>query len=270
MNNQKIVLVTGASSGIGKITVQNLLSAGYIVYGTARRIELMKDLEKLGAHIFFMDVTKEDSMAQGVQKIIAEQGRIDILINNAGYGSYGAIEDVSIEEAKRQFEVNIFGLARITQLVLPYMRSQKFGKIVNISSIAGKTYSPMGGWYHSSKHALEGLSDCLRVEVKDFGIDVIIIEPGLIETEWEGIAVESAIQTSGNTVYAKYVNGIKKLFSQLKPAPPQLIASVILKSIQAKNPKTRYVAGTGAKPLLFLRKMISDKTYDSILKKMMK
>ena len=270
MNSQKIALVTGASSGIGKTTVFHLLTLGYIVYGAARRVEGMKDIETAGAHIISLDITKEDSIVNCVTTIIQQHGKIDILINNAGYGSYGAIEDVSIDEAKRQFEVNVFGLARITQLILPYMRANKFGKIVNISSIAGKIYSPLGGWYHSSKHALEGFSDCLRVEVKPFGIDVIIIEPGLIKTEWEDIALDSAVKTSGNTVYSPMIVGLKKIFSQLQPSPAEVIAKTIIKSIQAKNPKTRYATGGGAKLILTMRSLLSDKMMDMGMRKMMK
>ena len=266
---KKIALVTGASAGIGKATVIALLQKNYIVYGAARRLQSMEDIKQAGAHTLLLDITQEDSITETVQTIIAEQGRIDVLVNNAGYGSYGSVEDVPISEAKRQFEVNVFGLARITQLVLPYMRSQQYGKIVNISSVAGKTYTPLGGWYHASKHALEGLSDSLRFETKPFGIDVIIIEPGLIKTEWDGIALNSAEEMSGNTVYAPYVKGLQKIFSQMKnPAPPELIARIIVKSITVKRPKTRYVAGTGAKPLLFSRKILPDRWFDGIMRKM--
>jgi len=265
----RVVLITGASAGIGKETAKLLLQKGYVVYGAARRIEQMHDIAQLGAHILSLDITQDTSIQACIDTIISEQGRIDVLINNAGYGSYGAIEDVPIQEAKRQFEVNVFGLARITQLVLPYMRNQKHGYIVNISSVAGKTYSPLGGWYHASKHALEGLSDSLRFEVAPFGIHVIIIEPGLIQTEWGDIALHSAVQSSGNTVYASYVQGLQNIFSRIKsPSHPKVIARTIMKAISTQNPKTRYVAGSGAKPLLFLRSIISDKCYDRIMRKM--
>lgn len=266
---KKIVLITGASAGIGKETAKLLLQKGYVVYGAARRLENMQDIAQLGVHILPLDITQEASVQTCIETIVAEQGRIDILVNNAGYGSYGAIEDVPIDEAKRQFEVNVFGLARITQLVLPYMRKQSFGYIINISSVAGKTYSPLGGWYHASKHALEGLSDCLRFEVAPFGIKVVIIEPGIIQTEWGNIALESAVQTSGKTNYAPYVIGMQKLFSSIKnPSHPQVIAKVIVRAISTKNPKTRYAAGAHAKPLLFLKKLITDKMYDSVMRKM--
>ena len=164
----KTALVTGASSGIGESTVELLLSAGATVYAAARRVEKMSDLEKAGAHLIKMDVTDEASMVAGINSILEKEGSIDILVNNAGYGSYGAIEDVPIDEARRQFEVNIFGLARLTQLVLPGMRQNRYGKIVNISSMGGKIYTSFGGWYHATKHALEGFSDCLRLETEPF------------------------------------------------------------------------------------------------------
>ncbi|OQA99089.1 MAG: Cyclopentanol dehydrogenase [Bacteroidetes bacterium ADurb.Bin217] len=269
---KKVVLITGASAGIGKETAKQLLQKGmYTVYGAARRVENMQDIATIGAHIISLDITNDSSIRNCIDTIIAKEGRIDILINNAGYGSYGAIEDVSIDEAKRQFEVNLFGLARITQLVLPHMRNNSYGYIINISSIAGKTYSPLGGWYHASKHALEGFSDCLRFEVAPFGIRVIIVEPGLIETEWGGIALDSAIATSGKTVYAPYVTGLQSIFNTMKnPSPPSTIARVIVRALTSKHPKTRYVAGKGAKPLLLLKHLISDKIYDAIMRKLIK
>lgn len=180
---KRTVLVTGASSGIGKATTLKLLSEGYRVYASARNLAKLESLAAKGAEILKLDVTQDHSMQSGVDRILQECGRLDILINNAGYGSYGALEDVAIDEAKYQFEVNVFGLGRLTQLVLPHMRRQSSGKIVNITSVGGKIYEPLGSWYHATKFAVEGLSDCLRLELKPFGIDVIIIEPGPIKTE---------------------------------------------------------------------------------------
>ncbi len=270
----KVALVTGASSGIGKSTVTQLLNDGYIVYGAARRLEKMTDLNAAGAHILSMDVTDDKSMVDGINTIIAQQGRLDILVNNAGYGSYGAVEDVSIEEAKRQFEVNIFGVARLTQLVLPYMRVNQFGKIVNISSIGGKIYTPLGAWYHGTKHALEGFSDCLRLETKSFGIDVIIIEPGAIKTEWGDIALNNMRQTSGKGAYKGVVSGTIKMFQNSykkgSSSSPDIIASAISKALKAKKPKTRYAAGANAKPIIFLRWLLSDKIFDRVILTMIK
>src|SRR5271169_1594020 len=188
MEMNKTALVTGASSGIGEATVRRLLAGGYKVFAGARRQDRMAPLAALGATLVPLDLTDDGSIVRAVEAIKAQSGRIDVLVNNAGYGSYGALEDVPLDEARRQFEVNVFGLARLCQLVLPMMRAQKSGKIVNITSIGGKIWEPLGSWYHATKFAVEGLSDCLRVEVGRFGIDVIIIEPGAIRTEWAGIA----------------------------------------------------------------------------------
>ena len=267
----KVALITGASSGMGKDFSLRLLDEGYIVYGVARRIERMSDIEGAGGHTIKLDITDDSSIVATVDQIIKEQGRIDVLINNAGYGSYGAIEDVPIEEAKRQFEVNIFGLARLTQLVLPHMRKNNFGKIINISSIGGKIYSPLGGWYHATKHALEGLSDCLRFETKQFGIDVIIIEPGGVESEWGGIALNAAMERSGSTAYSETAKGFKKISETFKnQASPKVITDLVMKALRAKKPKTRYSAGTAAKPMLFMRKILSDRMFDKLFYLMMK
>ena len=196
---KKVVLITGASSGIGKETAKLLVENGHIVYGAARRLDKMNDLKEAGIKLLEMDVTNDESMVNGIQKIMETEKRIDVLVNNAGYGSFGALEDVPISEAKYQFEVNIFGLARLTQLVLPYMRKKQSGKIVNISSMGGKFGEPHGAWYHATKFAVEGLSDSLRMELKQFKIDVVIIEPGAIKSEWGGIAKENLLKVSRNT-----------------------------------------------------------------------
>lgn len=269
---KKVALITGASSGIGEETVYKLLKAGYTVYGGARRIDKMSDIQKAGAITISLDLTVDDSLKKAVNQIISEHGRIDVLVNNAGYGSYGAIEDVPIEEAKRQFEVNVFGQMRLSQLVLPHMREQKSGRIINVSSVGGKLFSPIGGWYHATKHALEVLSDVIRNEVKEFGIDVIVIEPGGVKTEWLGIAAESALKYSGNTVYSKMAHAIGEMFKpENNPSvEPEVIANVILKSATVKNPKTRYVKGKNVKPILFLKWLLSDKAFDKIISGYMK
>lgn len=268
---KKVVLVTGASSGIGKYTAMELHNKGYIVYGAARRTEKLNELEVKGINTISLDVTIEESVVNCVNTILEKEGNIDILVNNAGYGSYGAIEDVPIEEARHQFEVNIFGLARLTQLVLPKMRENKYGKIVNISSIGGKIYSPFGGWYHATKHALEGFSDCLRLETKTFGIDVVIIEPGGIATEWGDISAENLIKTSGSNAYAEAANktakGMKEMYSSKKLTKPSVIAKVILKAVRARHPKTRYAAGYMAGLSLFGRRWLTDKMFDRIIVK---
>src|SRR5690348_15143016 len=173
----KIALVTGGSSGIGEATALALAERGYTVYAGARRVERMEPLKAHGVRPLAMDVTDDASLQFAVSQMLAEAGRIDVLVNNAGYGSYGALEDVPLSEARSQFEVNVFGAARLTQLVLPHMRAQRSGTVVNITSMGGKVHTPLGGWYHGTKFALEALSDCLRVEAKPFGIDVVVIEP---------------------------------------------------------------------------------------------
>ena len=174
MNNPQVVLITGASSGMGKETALQLIKDGYTVYGAARRIEKMKELQEAGGHALQMDISMEEDIKKALRTIEENHGGVDILINNAGYGSYGSVEETTIEDARYQFEVNLFGLARLTQLILPGMRQKRSGKIINISSMGGRIYTPLGAWYHASKHALEGWSDCLRLELKPFNIVIFM------------------------------------------------------------------------------------------------
>ena len=253
-NSLKTALVTGASSGIGEATALQLAELGYTVYAAARRVERMSDLADRGIRTRSVDVTDDPSMVALVQTIIADTGRIDVLVNNAGYGLYGALEDTPIEEARRQFEVNVFGLARLTQLVLPQMRAQRDGYIVNISSMGGKIWEPLGSWYHASKFAVEGLSDSLRVEVAEFGIKVVIIQPGSIRSEWSGIAADNLEATSANTPYAaqaKLVGGGLRAADQMRMASgPEVVAEAVAKAVQSPKPRTRYVVGGGARGIL--------------------
>ncbi|AFY38156.1 Estradiol 17-beta-dehydrogenase [[Leptolyngbya] sp. PCC 7376] len=273
MANQ-VVLVTGASAGIGKATAKTLLAEGYTVYVAARRVGKMKDLEELGVIAIQMDITKETEVAAAVEQITAENNGVDILVNNAGFGLYGAMEDISIDEARYQFEVNLFGLARLTQLVLPYMRSQKSGKIINISSIGGKIYTPLGSWYYATKHALEGWSDCLRFELKAFNIDVVIIEPGLIQTEFGNVMIAPMMRRSGRGVYGNLAKTLARssidMYANNSASKPQVVADLILKAIKAKKPKTRYVGGKLATPLLFARKWGGDRLFDWLIGNMLK
>jgi len=268
----KTVLVTGTSAGIGKATAILLAQNGYNVYGAARRTEKMQDLINYGIKPIALDVTNDESVTACVEQIFKEAGRIDILVNNAGFGSYGAIEDVTMQDAKYQLEVNVFGAMRLTQLVIPKMRENKYGKIVNLSSVGGKIASPLGGWYHASKFAIEALSDAMRLEVKQFGINVIVIQPGGTKSEWGDIAVESLMRVSGKTAYAGLVAAFEKSFKKLAGNVPEpiVIAELIKKSIEAKNPKTRYAGGYMAKPMLFLRSILSDKMFGRILMSQMK
>lgn len=266
----KIVLITGASSGLGKETAKQLIKEGHIVYGAARRVESMEDLVEHGGHAIKMDVTKEETILQGVEQVIKEQGKIDVLINNAGYAIYGAVEDTTMEDARRQFDVNIFGLARLTQLVLPHMRKQNSGKIINISSMGGKIYTPLGAWYHATKHALEGWSDALRIELKQFNIDVVVIEPGAITTEFGDVMLDPMLARSGEGAYSRIAQSMANLTRSSyekkgASSPPSVIAKVISRAIAAKKPRTRYVAGKMAKPLMFMRKHLSDRTFDKII-----
>lgn len=266
---KKVALVTGASAGIGEATVKRLLAEGYDVYAAARRLDRMVGLSDLGAHPIGLDLTAESSIMAAMERIQAEAGRLDVLVNNAGYGSYGALEDVPMEEARRQFEVNLFGAARLIQLALPMMRAQKSGKIVNVTSVGGKIWEPFGAWYHSTKFALEGLSDCLRLEVKPFGIDVIVIEPGAIRTEWTPIAQGSLLAQSGQTVYAPYARAHAKMFEKAAastmPSPPETVADIIGRAVTARRPRTRYAAAGGAKFILFLNRLLSDRLQDKLM-----
>lgn len=266
----KVALVTGASSGMGESTALLLNKLGYKVYGAARRTDKMKSLETQGISVIPLDLTQDNSIVKCVDTILKKDGHIDILINNAGYGSYGAVEDVPLEEARRQFEVNIFGLARLTQLVLPGMRENRYGRIVNISSIGGKIYTPFGAWYHATKHALEGWSDSLRLETKPFGIDVVIVEPGGINTPWGVIAAENLKKISGSGAYAERANkaagNMEQMYTTGKHLSDQeLLAREIVRAATVKRPRTRYVKGSFAKPALFMRKWLSDRLFDKLI-----
>ncbi|HTB32511.1 MAG TPA: oxidoreductase [Bacteroidia bacterium] len=269
---KKVALITGASSGIGMETAKLLVSKGYTVYGAARRVDKMQELERSGVHILKMDVTDEASMVDGVNKILATENQIDVLVNNAGYGSYGSLEEVPLSEARYQFEVNIFGLARLTQLVLPTMRKQHSGRIINISSIGGKIGEPHGTWYHATKLAVEGLSDSLRMELLEFGIDVVVIQPGAIVTEWAGIARDKMRRVSGNGPYKELTEKHIKFFEQADKngAKPIVVAKTIVDAILAAKPKTRYATGGSAKMILFMRRILSDRGFDKLLLGMMK
>jgi len=271
-STRKVALVTGGSSGIGECTVRELLDAGFVVHTAARRVERMQPLAELGAHVFAMDVTDDASMVSGVRRILDEHGRIDVLVNNAGYGSYGAVEDVPIDEARRQFEVNVFGLARLTQLVTPQMRSQGSGRIVNVSSIGGKFYEPFGAWYHATKFAVEGFSDSLRMELKPFGIDVVLIEPGPIITEWNEIARDSLLERSGHTDYGRYARRAHRVLTEFdKPgraSRPEDVARKIRKAVTTKHPAPRYPVGRGARIITGSRDHLPDRLFDQVVSRM--
>lgn len=266
----KTILITGASSGIGEETVKSLLAIGYIVYAGARRVERMQPLANVGARLLALDVTDDVSMISAVKTILEETGRIDVLINNAGYGSYGALEEVPLEEARRQFDVNIFGLARLIHLALPTMRAQRSGRIINISSMGGKFGEPFGSWYHATKFAVEGLSDSLRMELHPFGIDVVVIQPGAIHTEWASIAHDGLIKYSGDGPYRDGARSHAKLMAladkSSMQSPPSVVAKTIVRAVQARKPKTRYATGSGAKMMMFMRRILSDHAFDATMR----
>ncbi len=271
----QVILITGASSGMGKEAAKLLLRQGHVVYTAARRVELMQDLQALGAHPLKMDVTDEAQMQAGIAQITAAHGGVDVLVNNAGFGIYGAMEDTSMADARYQFDVNFFGLARMTQLVLPHMRGQQRGRIINISSMGGKMYTPLGSWYHATKHALEGWSDCLRLELAPFGIQVVIVEPGIIATEFGDVMTGPLLERSGKGPYAKLAHIVAKATGDAysKPnaaSPASVIADVIAEAIATPKPKTRYVAGKMAKPLMFIRKWFGDRFFDMAVMSQMK
>ena len=268
---KKVALVTGASSGIGEATARLLADNGYKVIGVARRVEKMTHLKRLGIDILPMDLSNDDSIVQVIETIIQSNGSIDILVNIAGFGSYGAVEDVSMKDARYQLEVNVIGLARLCQLVLPYMRGQHYGKIVNITSVGGKMATPLGGWYHASKFAVEALSDSLRLEVKQFGIDVIVVEPGGIKTEWGSIAFDNAVKISGATAYSQLTEKTKAAADKFdRGIEPIEIASLIKTAIEAKNPKARYAKGYMAAPILFAKRWLSDRWFDKMIMSQLK
>jgi len=265
---KKIALVTGASAGIGQATAIYLAQHGYTVYGGARRTDKMRALTSYGITPMALDVTKEESVVACVQQIFEAEGSIDILVNNAGFGLEGAIEDLPLQDARYQLEVNVFGAMRLAQLVLPKMRENRYGKIVNISSVGGKVAFPLGGWYHASKFALEALSDSMRNEVKEFGINVIVVEPGATRSEWGNVATDILLKVSGHTAYQDLATKTHNLFTRLSKdvAEPEVIAELVWKGIEAKSPKARYTTSQIASLLLLgLKRILPDKQLDRLI-----
>ncbi len=268
-----VALVTGASSGIGESAVRQLLERGFVVYAAARRTDRLAALEPLGARPLPMDVTDDTAMTTGIARILDETGRIDALVNNAGYGAYGALEDVPPHEGRKQVDVNLFGPARLMQLALPTMRAQGSGTIVNITSIGGRIYGPFGSWYHATKFALEGLSDALRVEVAAFGIRIVVVEPGAIRTEWSDIARQNLLTTSGDTAYGAYAHAVTAVLEAAdrpdNASHPDVVGRTIAEAITAKNPKPRYAVGAGAVSAILGRHLLSDRALDRVISRRM-
>jgi NAD(P)-dependent dehydrogenase (short-subunit alcohol dehydrogenase family) len=266
----KVILITGASSGIGFDAAASLARQGHRVYAAARRVERMEPLKALGVVPLRMDVTDEASLEAGVRTVLEAEGRIDALVNNAGYGYFGAIENVPLEEARRQLEVNVFGLARLCQLVIPSMREQGSGRIVNISSVAGKTVLYFGGWYHVSKFSVEALSDALRMELKPFGIDVSMIEPGGIKTNWGIIAADHLAESSKGTPYEaeglRESETMRKAYSMRLLSNPSVVTRAISKAVNSRRPRARYRVGFGAGTLLFLHAILPTRWWDALFR----
>ena len=268
--SQLVAIVTGASSGIGEATARRLADAGYTVYAVARRLDRLQPLAGNGVRVAAADVTNDASMIGLVDTVMTETGRIDVLVNNAGYGSYGALEDVPIAEARRQFEVNVFGMARLIQLVLPHMRQRRDGYIVNISSMGGRIWEPLGSWYHATKFAVEGLSDSLRAELTPFGVKVVIIEPGSIRSEWGGIAAEGLEEVSGAGAYRDQVKAVSEALRSSDrsrvASGPDVVAAVIVRAVQSSRPRTRYPVGGGARLMLTARAVLPDRGFDRFIR----
>jgi NAD(P)-dependent dehydrogenase (short-subunit alcohol dehydrogenase family) len=270
----KAVLITGCSSGIGQATAERLAEHGWTVYATARRLDSIAPLADRGCRLLELDVCDEGSMRAAVDEVVGAEGAVGVLVNNAGYSQGGAVEEVSMDAVRRQFETNVFGLVRLTQMVLPEMRRQGWGKIVNLSSMGGRLTFPGGGFYHATKHAVEAIGDALRFEVRGFGIDVITIEPGLIKTAFGETAVGAIHEaTPDEGPYAKfnaavagttasaYEGGLGRL-----GAGPEAVARKIEKAIGARRPRARYPVTASARVLMTQRRLMPDRAWDALMR----
>ena len=265
------VLVTGCSSGIGRATAERLARSGWTVYASARRLEAIASLEEAGCRLLQLDVTDEESMRAAVEEVERAEGAVGVLVNNAGYSQSGAVESVPLDEARRQLETNVFGLVRLTQLVLPGMRRQGWGRVVNVSSMGGRLTFPGGGWYHASKHAVEALSDALRFEVQGFGIDVVVIQPGLIRTGFAEAAVGSIELDDGPyarfnaAVGAATAGAYESGLARMLGGGPDAVAKAIERAAKAKRPRTRYRVTASAGLFMTLRRLLPDRAWDALV-----
>jgi NADP-dependent 3-hydroxy acid dehydrogenase YdfG len=270
MSKPGAVLITGCSTGIGRATAEHLAGKGHTVYATARRPESIADLEAKGCRTLALDVTDEESMAAAVRAVEDAEGAVGALVNNAGYSQSGAIESVKLDDIRAQFETNVFGLIRMSQLVLPGMRERGSGRIVNVGSMGGRLTFPGGGIYHATKYAVEAISDVLRFEVKGFGIDVALIEPGLITTEFATAAVgaiESGTTADGpyaefNRAVAEGTQGAYEGPTAKLGGPPETVAKAIEKAITSRRPKTRYPVTPSARLIMGQRRLLTDRMWD--------
>jgi NAD(P)-dependent dehydrogenase (short-subunit alcohol dehydrogenase family) len=266
------VLITGCSTGIGRATAERLADDGWNVHATARRPESIEDLAKRGCKTHALDVTDEHSMVKAVEEV-EEDGPIGALINNAGYSQSGAIETIPMDSVRRQFETNVFGLMRMCQLVLPGMRGAGSGRIVNLSSMGGKLTFPGGGVYHATKHAVEALSDALRFEVREFGVDVVVIEPGLIVTEFGETAAGSLAEVEEHGPYSKFNADVAKVTANAYTGPmarlgagPEAVAEKISKALTANRPSTRYKVTPSANVVMGMRWLMTDRMWDRFVR----
>jgi NADP-dependent 3-hydroxy acid dehydrogenase YdfG len=269
----KAVLITGCSSGIGHATAERLVADGWKVYASARRPDTLSDLKQRGCETLALDVTDEQSMSSAVAAVTDAEGAVGVLINNAGYSQSGAVETVPMDQVRRQFETNVFGLIRMSQLVLPGMRNQGWGKVVNIGSMGGKLTFPGGGIYHATKYSVEALSDALRFEVRGFGVDVILVEPGLIVTRFGETASSSVEETVGGGPYARFNRHVAKLTAAAYEGPlaklgagPEAVASTIAKALTAGRPKPRYPVTPSARLLISQRRFVPDRVWDLMMR----
>ncbi len=267
-----VILITGASSGIGYEAARMLAEKGHKVYGAARRIERMEELRQYGVTPLALDVTSDDSAKEVIEHIVHEEGRIDVLVNNAGYGELGPMETTSMEHAQRQLDVNVMGLARMTQLVLPHMRQQHRGRIVNVASIAGRITFCFAGWYNASKYAVEALSDATRMEARPYGIDVAIIEPGGVYSNWGVIAAQQLRKASQETAYEEKAGRMADVFDMMYGRNPHNLmtsttkaAKHVCKAVTARRPKTRYAFGVGNATMRFLHTVLPDRWFDGLI-----
>lgn len=269
-------MITGCSTGIGHATAKRLAGSGWKVYASARRLESIADLQQAGCKTLALDVTDEASMIAAVAAVEQAEGAVGVLINNAGYSQSGAIETVPMDSVRRQFETNVFGVVRLTQLALPKMRAQGWGKIVNVGSMGGRLTFPGGGHYHATKYALEALSDALRFELRGFGIDVVLLEPGLITTEFGDAATASMVDVSSSPddPYAHFNATVGAVTKGAYDGPmrhfgagPDRVAKVIERSITRGRPPARVRITPSAKTMIGLRRLVSDRVWDSMMRR---
>ena len=273
-NASRAVLITGCSTGIGRSTAERLAGNGWTVYATARKLDAVRDLEASGCRVLTLDVNDEESMATAVRTVEEAEGAVGVLVNNAGYSQGGPIEEVPLDEVRRQFETNVFGLVRMCQLVLPGMRRQGWGKIVNVGSMGGRLTFPGGGFYHATKYAVEAISDALRFEVRGFGVDVVLLEPGLIKTNFDETAVGSlTAATPDEGPYAHFNARVGKTTSEAYAGPmaklgagPEAVAKAIEKSISRRRAPARVPVTPSARLTMGLRRVMPDRGWDAFLR----